>query len=214
MVVSNLSILGERDKQKIDKLNLAVVGHLVFELFFEVVVVEALFADFGEFELEVLAGGDTRVLEPSQPLVGNAVEVTAVHGLTQGALASVGFEVFGTGEPAEEVGGTVVLEIAGQMMAKAFVFLSGFRVNKYRTRSIMRKRHGAVARDTAVTQIRRGMVATMEHVRRGQIVCHSLSVRIEEIAVGMSPSDDAVAFFGRDLAAALGEEVEPRGHVV
>ena len=73
----------ERDKQKIDKLNLAVMGHLVFELFFEVVVVEALRLDFGEFELEVLARGDTRVLEPSQPFVGNAVEVTTVHGLAK-----------------------------------------------------------------------------------------------------------------------------------
>ena len=58
------------------------VGEFFLHLAVEVIVVEALFADFGEFELEGLAGGDTRVLEPSQPLVGNAVEVTTVHGLT------------------------------------------------------------------------------------------------------------------------------------
>ena len=41
-----------------------------------------------------------------------------------------------------------------------------------------------------------------------------LSVRIEEIAVWVSPSDDAAAFFGRDLAAALGHKPEARRHVI
>ena len=96
-----------------------------------------------ELSFELLAAHRTRVLELTQPLVGKGMQVG--HTLTQGTLPPVGFGVLLTREPAEKVGGTVVLQVRDEMMTMSFIFSAGFGVGENRARTVMSKRHSTMA---------------------------------------------------------------------
>ncbi len=96
-----------------------------------------------ELSLKLLARHRTRVLEFSQPLIGESVEVG--HTLTQIFLPPIGLFVFLTRQPTEEIGGTVVLQVRDEMMTMSFIFSAGFGVGENRARTVMSKRHSTMA---------------------------------------------------------------------
>ena len=77
--------------------------------------------DVGEAGLKVLIGHRTRVLELTEDVVIEAVEVAIRDKFFQGTTAVVRFAVFGSREPAEEIFHAVVERIFDEMMADAVV---------------------------------------------------------------------------------------------
>ena len=121
----------------------------------------------------------------------------------------VGLGVFRAREPTEEVGGLVVERIWDEMVADA-VF-TGCRVCW--TVTIECKRHEEMAvPDSCCSQtwIRRTTAITFVLHTRAKIVRNLLSLRVEEIAVRVCPTDDAAGVVKGYLLAALVEEPDAR----
>ena len=124
--------------------------------------------------------------------------------LTQCSLPPVGFGVLLTGEPAQEIGWAVVEFVGDEMVANAdvgFAVLAGVRG----AFAVESERHEDVAvgmrQPTSHTRI-----TTTLFVRPlstlGISVRNLLSLRIEEIAVGVRPTDDVFGVLDRTLFAA------------
>ena len=107
----------------------------------EVVAVEVLLGNEAQYTFEVRAVGHAGVLERTQILIVEDMQVSVGHDLTQRALATVGFGVLLAGQPAEEIGGTVVERVRDEVVADAR--FAGCRVCG--TVAIESKRHEDVA---------------------------------------------------------------------
>lgn len=140
-----------------------------------------------ELSFELLARHRTRVLEFSQPLVGEGMQVG--HTLTQGTLSPIGFGVLLTREPAKEVGRLVIEFVWDKMMTDTR--LSGIGV--CRTVAIESKRHKEVAGFTACTSFDRITTTALVPflISWAKCVRNFLPLLIEKIAVWMRPANTA-----------------------
>ena len=127
------------------------------------------------------------------------------YNFTECALPSIGFGMLGTSEPAEEVSRLVVESVGDKMVTytRLSVGWVGWTV------AIESKRHKKVARFSSCLSFGR-ISATMcvsgfnVSVRGRKCFLYFLSFRIEEIAVGVSPADDAAGVVEWYLFASLG----------
>ena len=97
------------------------MGHVAFHAGVEreTVAVEVLLGDEAQYTFEVRAVGHAGVLERTQILIVEDMQVSVGHDFFEGTLATVGFGVLGTCEPTKEIGGFVVERIRNEMVADA-----------------------------------------------------------------------------------------------
>ena len=107
-----------------------------------------------------------------------------------------------TCEPAEEVGGLVIEFVWDEMMTDTRLSGSGV----CRTVAKESERHEEVAGFTACTSFNRITTTALVPflISWAKCVRNFLPLRIEEVAVRVSPTDDAAGVLERHLFAALG----------
>ena len=178
---------------------------------------EVLVSEGSKFGLELLTGHGSRVLELTQPLVGKETEITVRHDFFEGTLTPVRFGMLGTGQPTEEVGGLIIQRIGDEVMAdtdvrapfQTFPLKGQGCVFKRGSRAIESKSHEQMAGFTAqstVSWITTTFPFSTSLRRWTESVRNLLSLRVEEIAVRVCPSDNAEGVVKRYLLAALVEE--------
>ena len=84
-------------------------------------------------------------MEIPQPLVGEAMQIAFGHYLLERSLSPVRFGVFGTCQPAQQVGRTVVEDIRNQVMTDTNMCFAGFRIGEGGTVTIESERHKDMA---------------------------------------------------------------------
>ena len=100
-----------------------------------------------QLEFENFSASGARVLEVAMPLIRDGVHVG--QDFAQGTLSAVGFGVFGTSKPTEEVGGTVVESVRNEMVTDTYVLFASLWVGECWPRPIESERHEDVAGFTA-----------------------------------------------------------------
>jgi len=152
------------------------------------VAVETIFTEEVEFALEIGIRHRAGILEFAQPFVREEMEVTIWDDGLEGALAVVCDAMLLAGEPAEEIGRTIVEQVWNEMMTDTDVGFS-FVVGEGRSFAIESHCHRHVARQITCVQVGCGMIVAMSLVRFGETICGFLSVGLEEKAIGMRPPD-------------------------
>lgn len=171
------------------------------------VAVETILTEEIEFALEVRIGERTRVLEITQTLVGEEMQITVRDDGFEGALAAVGDTMLFAREPAKKVGGAIIEFVGDEMVTIAAIWFARFLVNECRSLAIESDRHDDMTRSRkTLPHARIGRTTFIVYLRRSKGVFHNFPLAIKEIAVRMSPADVVLRVQKWHLFAALVSE--------
>ena len=112
----------------------------------------------------------------------------------EGTLTAIGFVMLFARKPAQEIRRTVVELVGDEMVTDTAIRLTPFRVEEGRTRTIESDGHEYMAWTRyTLSHTRVGCSSLVVDLRRSEGVFGHLTVRSEEVAIGVSPTDDGTA---------------------